>query len=172
MNIVSTMVGISLMGAAAPMVMDMSIAPMVATKRAENFAVAESTAVGYAALNEGLAEITPLPDHCTTAEMDGNAYIVTCTHGEGKFKQSVSRSFRLAAICEDDGNNGHGNDKNKYDCSNPGNGNKSRIKYTPGVYCTGWDPWGVINYNDSHNVQCIPVPYGPWASTYDGEMLW
>ena len=109
MNIVSTMVGISIMGAAAPMVLDMSIAPMIATKRAENFAVAESTAVGYAAMNEGLNALTPLPDHCSTAELEGNAYTVTCTHGEGKFKQSVSRSFRLAAICED-GNNGHGND--------------------------------------------------------------
>ena len=48
----------------------------------------------------------------------------------------------------------------------------SRIVYTPGVFCPLWDPWGIINYNESHNVQCIPVPYGPWASTYDGEMLW
>jgi hypothetical protein len=73
------------------------------------------------------------------------------------------------ALCED-GNNGHGND-NGYDCSNPGTSN-NRIVYTPGVFCPLWDPWGIINYNDSHNVQCIPVPHGPWASTYEGEMLW
>ena len=171
MNIISVLVGVSIAGVATPHIAEMSLAPIIAQKRANNFAVAESTAVGYAAMNEGLSELTPLPDGCTTVELDGNAYTVTCTHGEGQFKTSVSRSFRLAAICED-GNNGHGNDNGDYDCSNPGNGTQARIKYTPGVFCPLWDPWGVINYNDSHNVQCIPVPYGPWASTYDGEMLW
>ena len=109
MNIVSVLVGVSIAGIATPQVVDMSLQPIYASKRAQNFAVAESTAVGYAAMNEGLGELTPLPDNCTTAELDGNAYTITCTHGEGRFKQSVSRSFRLAAICED-GNNGHGND--------------------------------------------------------------
>lgn len=171
MNITSVVVGSALMASLAPAVANMSIQPFAAAKRANNFAVAESTAVGYAALNEGVGELTPVPDNCVTAELDGNAYTVTCTHGEGSYRQSVSRSFRLAAICED-GNNGHGNDANNYDCSNPGDGSQSRIKYTPGVFCPLWDPWGIINYNDSHGVQCIPVPYGPWASTYDGEMLW
>ena len=170
MNIVSSLVGVSIMGAAMPMVSNIVLQPVMAQKRANNFAVAESAAVGYAAKNEGGAELTPLPDNCTTAELEGNAYTVTCVHGENAFRQSVSRSFRLASICED-GNNGHGNDAGHFDCSNPGQG-QGRIKYTPGVFCPLWDPWGVINYNDSHNVQCIPVPYGPWASTYDGEMLW
>ena len=169
MNITSAVVGISLMGTAMPMVANMTIQPLMAQKRAENFAVAESAAVGYAAKNEGGADLTPLPDNCSTAELEGNSFTVTCWHGEGQFKQSVARSFRLAALCKD-GNNEHGND-NGFDCSNPGSSN-SRIVYTPGVFCPLWDPWGIINYNDSHNVQCIPVPYGPWASTYDGEMLW
>ena len=170
MNITAVVVGSALMASLAPAVANMSIQPFAAAKRANNFAIAESAVVGYAAKNEGGAELTPLPDNCTTAELEGNSYTVTCTHGEGSFRQSVSRSFRLASICED-GNNGHGNDAGNFDCSNPGT-SQGRIKYTPGVFCPLWDPWGIINYNDSHNVQCIPVPYGPWASTYTGEMLW
>ena len=159
MNITSAVVGISLMSTAMPMVANMTIQPLMAQKRAENFAVAESAAVGYAAKNEGVPALTPLPDNCSTAELEGNAYTVTCWHGEEQFKQSVSRSFRLAALCEDD------------DCDDDDDYDSRRV-YTPGIFCPLWDPWGVINYNDSHNVQCIPVPYGPWASTYDGEMLW
>ena len=143
----------------------MSIQPFMAAKRSTNFAVAESAAVGYAAKNKGGADLTPIPANCSTARLEGNSYTVTCWHGEGQFKQSVSRPFRLASLCED-GNNGHGNDY-----SNPGSSN-NRIVYTPGVFCPLRDPWGIINYNNSHNVQCIPVPYGPWASTYEGEMLW
>lgn len=171
MNIVSTMVGISIMGAAAPMVLDMSIAPMIAQKRAQNFGVAESRAVAYAALNEGAPEITPVPDGCDLVQMENvDAYMITCTEGLDKFKQSVSRSFKLADLCSDnDANNGHGN-SGGYDCRSGAQG--TRKAYTPGVFCPLWDPWGVINYNESHNVQCIPVPYGPWASTYTGEMLW
>ena len=170
MNLTSVVVGSALMASLAPAVANMSIQPFVAAKRANNFAVAESAAVGYAAKNEGGANLTPLPTDCTTAELEGNSYTVNCIHGEGQFRQSVSRSFRLAAICED-GNNGHGNDVGNFDCSNPGSSN-NRIVYTPGVFCPLWDPWGITNYNDSHNVQCIPVPYGPWASTYTGEILW
>ena len=169
MNITSAVVGIAITAAAMPMVANLTIQPIMAQKRSENFSVAEASAVGYAAKNEGGADLTPLPDNCVTAEMEGNSYSVTCTHGEGQFKQSVTRSFRLASLCED-GDNGHGNNGG-YDCSNPGSSN-NRIVYTPGVFCPLWDPWGVISYNLAHDVQCIPVPYGPWASTYSGEMLW
>ena len=41
MNIVSAMVGMSIMGAALPMVAQMSIQPSIAQKKAENFGVAE-----------------------------------------------------------------------------------------------------------------------------------
>ena len=45
MNIVGTMVGMSLMATAAPAVLQMSIAPAEAQVRAQNFAVAETAAV-------------------------------------------------------------------------------------------------------------------------------
>ena len=70
MNITSAVVGISLMGTAMPMVANMTIQPLMAQKRAENFAVAESAAVGYEAKNEGVPALTPLPDNCSTAELE------------------------------------------------------------------------------------------------------
>ena len=48
MNIVSVMIGMTIMGAAAPSIMSMSLAPVEAAKRAENFGVAETAAVTYA----------------------------------------------------------------------------------------------------------------------------
>mgnify|MGYP001249596701 CR=1 FL=1 len=42
MNLVSTMVGMSIMGAASPMLMTIAITPAEASKRATNFGVAET----------------------------------------------------------------------------------------------------------------------------------
>ena len=170
MNLVSALVGVSIAGAAMPMVAQISIQPFMAQKRASNFGVAEAKAVSYAAMNEGGLTLTPVPDGCTTVETENNAYSITCVEGENQFKQSVTRSFRLGVLCDQDGNNGHGNSGGN-DCSNP-SGYNTPISYTAGVFCPLWDPWGVVNYNDAHNVQCIPVPYGPWAHTYNGPILW
>ena len=147
------------MGTALPMVAEMSLAPVIAQKKANNFSVAESLAVAYAAKNEGLPDyIRPVPEGCYEPVLVGgndDAFMITCIQGENEFRQSASRSFRLAPL------EGSG-----------GTGYTAPVSYTPGVFCPLWDAWGIINYNDSHGVQCIPVPYGPWASTYNGEMLW
>jgi hypothetical protein len=139
------------------MLMDMSLAPIVAQKGASNFGIAEATAVSYAAKNEGGITLTPTPDDCAVVPLEEQSYSITCTQGTKSFKQSSTRSFRLAVLTDGFGDS---------------SGYTAPMAYTPGVFCPLWDPWGVINYNDSHNVQCIPVPYGPWASTYDGDMLW
>ena len=156
MNIVSVTVSGALMGMLSPVVATMSMQPFIAQKRASNFSVAEATAVAYAALNEGAPATTPVPEKCELLALEeSSAFSITCSYGDAPYKQSVMRSFRLAAL--------------------EGGSNSSTItrrEYTPGVFCPLWDPWGIINYNDSHNVQCIPVPYGPWAYTYNGEMLW
>ena len=165
MNIVSVTISAALMGLIAPGVAQMAIMPVLAQKRAGNFGVAESRAVAYAALGEGAPDLPPT----NTLQFDGcvaikdqttGAGTVTCTfpkpvnNKRQKFAQTVSRSFRLAQL--QGGNSGY----------------TAPRAYTPGVFCPLWDAWGIINYNDSHNVQCIPVPYGPWASSYTGEMLW
>ena len=111
MNIVSTMVGMSLMGAAAPMVMNMAIAPAEAMKRANNFGVAETAAVVFAATYEGTLDTPTDTETCTSEAREGtdNAYSVTCTAGTGKYVQSVTRAFRLA-VPEKDLKNGDGAD--------------------------------------------------------------
>ena len=154
MNIVGTMVGMSLMATAAPAVLQMSIAPAEAAKRAQNFAVAESAAVVFAATYEGKLDIPKNTDTCVAAARDGteNAYSVTCTHGTGQYVQSVTRAFRLAV--PDKGNNQVGR---------AGTGREFQFE-TPtrfsGHQCPVYDPWGVNGYNDQNYVAlggaCIP----------------
>ena len=152
MNIVSTMVGLSIAGASAPMLMDMSLAPIIAQKRALNFGEAESLAVSYSAANEGqLQLIGSVPEGCERTEIASRAYEIECTKGENQFVQSVTRSFRLyipPSSCDNDGNNGHGN-SGGHDCSNPGKGNKERtFAYPKNPYgfthneCRGYEDWG------------------------------
>ena len=83
MNIVGTMVGMTLMASASPMVMNMAIAPAEASKRAQNFGIAETAAVVFAAQHEGKLDIPGNTDTCTSEarENTDNAYSVTCTHG-------------------------------------------------------------------------------------------
>ena len=159
MNIVSTVVGLAIMGAAAPMIADMSIQPIMAQKRAENFSIAEAIAVTFAAKNEGATSLTPTPSLCNEpASLSNGAYSITCTEGAGtQFVQTVTRSFRLKQCDDNDGNNGHGN-SGGYDCSNPGNGGyadnvrvfnfPTPTKFT-GHQCPTHDTWGVNGYNDA-----------------------
>ncbi len=103
MNIVSVTVAGALMGLLAPTVAQMSLQPIIAQKRAANFGVAESKAVAYSALNEGAPQLTPIDtlatEGCTVSgDTDTNAYIITCIEGKGKFRQSVTRAFKLAPL--------------------------------------------------------------------------
>ena len=157
MNLVSAIVGLTIMGAAAPSVMTMSIAPFEAQKRALHLGTAESTAVTFAAANEGETQLTgTTPERCEVINIATLAYNITCTEGEGTpYVQSVTRAFRLAAqdlSCDDnDGNNGHGN-SGGYDCSNPGNsgyaGELRVFDFPPppgftGHQCLITDNWGL-----------------------------
>ena len=157
MNIVSLTVTGALLGLLGPAVAQMSLQPIVAQKRSENFSIAEAKAVSFAAKNEGGVTLTPTPDGCNVIEIEEQSYSITCLEGENKFKQSVTRSFRLAALTDGEENS---------------SGYTAPVSYTPGIYCPLWDPWGVQSYNVANNVQCIPVPYSHWAHLYDGPMLW
>ena len=97
MNIVSALVGLSIMGVATPAMVEMSLAPFQAQKRAQNFATAESRAVSYAGHNEGLAlaDQSMLPIGCVRNDSDAPvAFTIRCTEGTGAYVQSVSRSYR------------------------------------------------------------------------------
>ena len=144
MNIVGTIVGMSLMASAAPMVMTMAIAPAEASKRAANFGVAETAAVVFAATYEGTTDMPVDTDTCVSSEREGteNAYSVTCTHGTGKYVQSVTRAFRLAVPEKDLKNGRDGADMSgrKFQYETP-------TRYS-GHQCPINDPWGVNGYND------------------------
>ena len=154
MNIVSSLVGISIMGTAMPMVAQMTIEPMQAIKRAENFAVAETAAVVFAATYEGTLDIPENTDTCVAAARDGteNAYSVTCTHGAGQYVQSVTRAFRLAVP-----------EKAVDDVSGASTSRTFQFE-TPtrfsGHQCPQHDQWGVYGYNDQYyealGGACIP----------------
>ena len=143
MNIISTMVGMSIIGASAPVIMTMAIAPAEASKRADNFGVAETAAVVFAATYEGKTDLPPTStETCTSQAREGteNAYSVTCTHGTGKYVQSVTRAFRLAVPDSDldDGNDS----EREFAFETP-------TRYS-GHQCPTWDPWGTNGYNDTN----------------------
>ena len=162
MNLASTIVGVAIMGASAPSMMQMSIAPYEAQLRAKNLGIAETAAVVYAATYEGKLDIPSNTDTCTSKIREGteNAYSVTCTHGTGKYVQSVTRAFRLA-VPEDE-------------LDDTGNGSSSVREFanaTPNRYsghsCPYYDPWGTNGYNDQYyealNGACIPID--AWTQT-------
>lgn len=147
MNLVSTMVGLSIAGTAMPMIAQMSMTPIIAQKQAANFAVAESQAVAFAAANEWQTQVGVPPDNCSVMFIEANAYSVTCFHGLKRFRAEVTRSFRLYSptpTSTDDGDNGHGNDLDGVDESNPGNSKQ---------YCPYYDPLGETKQFKN----CIPV---------------
>ena len=150
------------MGAMSPMMMTMALTPAEASKRAQNFGVAETAAVVFAATYEGKLDIPPtVTDTCTSEarENTDNAYSVTCTHGSGKYVQSVTRAFRLAVPDEGlDGDNGPDTVR-EFAFETP-------TRYS-GHSCPYYDEWGTNGYNDQYyeamNGACIPIPV--WTQT-------
>ena len=78
-----------------PGVMTMSIAPVLAGKRAENFAVAETSAVSYAAVAQDKYTLPTIPSGCTVTLVVDRTYNVTCSHGQNNLRQTVTRAFTL-----------------------------------------------------------------------------
>jgi len=154
MNLMSTVVGLSVMGVAAPSIMTMAIAPHEAQLRAKNLGVAETSATVFAATYEGGTDIPPTVDGVCTSkarEETDNAYSVTCTYGSDKYVQSVTRAFRLAVPDKElDGTSGLGGREFQFE---------TPTRYS-GHQCPIHDPWGVYGYNDQYygplNGACMP----------------
>ena len=153
MNLATTLVGLTIMGATAPSMMKMSIAPFEASLRAQNLGVAETAAVVYAASYEGTLDTPENTDTCTAEAREGteNAYSVTCTYGSGRYVQSVTRAFRLAVPEKalDDVDRAEGR---QFQFETP-----TRFS---GHQCPITDQWGVYGYNDQFyevlGGACIP----------------
>jgi len=155
MNITSAVVGLAIMGSALPAITNMTIQPMLAQKRANNFSVAEAAAVTFAAAHEG-EDATPVAtEACPDLENLGDgAYEISCTHGEGQFIQTVSRSFRLEVT-----STGYTNPTRSFAWETP-----SEFSH---IECPVNDPWGVAYYNAhlaaGHLKACLPAP--AWSRT-------
>lgn len=147
------MIGLSIAGVSAPMLMDMSLAPVIAQKRAQVFSLAESLAVTYAASNEGSeTDLTAPPEgaghKCETASLDdeGLSWSVTCKAGiDTQFQQSVKRSFMVMPLRSESLDGGTGAS---------GTGQlRTFSRETPDEFyhshCYGDDPWG-LDWFDRH----------------------
>tara|TARA_B100000674_G_C37889988_1_gene938493 strand:+ start:807 stop:1352 length:546 start_codon:yes stop_codon:yes gene_type:complete len=138
------MVGMSIIATASPGVVTMTLAPLEAAKRAENFGVAETAAVVFAAQYEGTLDIPENTDTCIASAREGteNAYSVTCTHGTDKYVQSVTRAFRLAVPDKGLDNVDLANTDRVFAFETP-----TRFS---GHQCPQQDAWGVYGYNDQY----------------------
>jgi len=148
MNLVSTLVGLSIAGVAAPSLVDMSIAPFQAQKRAQNLGEAESNVVTYVAANEGQpTPVGSLPRGCIEDTLGNNSFEVTCDAGKGAYKQTVKRSYRRVI-----NSNGGNTSNNGYRFERP--------KWIGGHQCPNVDPWGVNHTNRENEAKgkpaCLP----------------
>ncbi len=154
MNLASTIVGVTIMGAAAPGVMQMSIAPFEAQKRAQNFGIAESAAVVYAAQHEGTATSPVAAGDCEPTLLTVGAWQVTCSYGEGEYEQAVTRGFRVLT-------------------QPPGNSGNTFAMDAPASFsiwqCPPADPFGVEGFNDQTGGWCVPTPLTHWGKQFPIE---
>jgi len=154
MNIVSSIVGLSIMGAAAPGVMQMSIAPVEAQKRAQNFGIAESAAVVYAAQHEGTATSPVTAGDCEPTLLTVGAWQVTCSYGADNYRQSVTRGFRV--LTQPPGNSG-----NTFSVNAPASFSIWQ--------CPPADPFGVEGFNTQTGGWCVPTPLTHWGKQFPIE---
>ena len=145
MNIVSALVGLTIAGTAMPMIAELSLAPVIAQKRASNFGLAEQRAVTFAALHEGQDALADAPDGCELEQLEG-AVSITCTEGEGKFRATVTRSFKTEVDL------GYAGNQRVFQYPTP-------ERYS-GHQCPVYDAWGVYGHNDQYaealGGACIP----------------
>ena len=159
MNIISTTVGLSIMGAAAPMVMEMSLAPIIAQKRAQNFGIAESAAVTFSAAYEGKEVNLPEPPggcELTSLTNEGLAWEIKCKQGDGQMRAEASRSFRVLPLINEGIDGGTG--------ANGTGAAREFAREAPSFdefyhsHCYADDPWG-LDWFDRHpnlNQPCRP----------------
>ncbi|MFL0791464.1 MAG: hypothetical protein AB8E87_14755 [Prochlorococcus sp.] len=141
MNITSMLVGITIMGIAAPQIAQMSLQPFIAQKTAQNFGVAEAAAVTFAAQYEGGEEEPTAAGICIPTDLDNRSWQVTCTEGDGRFIAKVTRAFRLMTEgTEDSGQSDNYSDKARpYWLTTPKNHSSTE--------CPETDQWGTKRTN-------------------------
>ena len=151
MNLISTVITLSIMGVAGPSVARMAITPYIAQQQSVNFTQAESLAVTVAAQAEASSSLPNVPDSCNVSAPVNSVYQVTCNQGSGQYGAQVTRSFRILDEINDGGAGAR-----EYEFERP-------TKYS-GHQCPTYDPWGVYGYNDewSHQLGGACKPNDVW----------
>ena len=146
MQLVTTIVSLSIAGTAMPMVAQMALTPAITQVKTNNFAIAEQQAVTYAARNEGQDELAEVPENCELDQAEAGVVSITCTQGVKKFKAVVTRTFRSSIEL------GYAGNQRVFQYPTP-------KKYS-GHQCPVYDAWGVYGYNDQYEKAlggaCIP----------------
>ena len=140
MNLVSTIITLSIMGAAGPSIAQMAISPYVAQKQSVNFTQAESLAVTIAAQAEATSSLPTVPNGCSISPPVDSVYQVTCNKGSGRYSAQVVRSFRILDEIEDGGTGAR-----EFDYERP-------AKFSA-HQCPVNDTYGVDGYNDTWSFQ-------------------
>ena len=151
MNLVGTMVTLSIAGAAAPSISQMAVTPYVAQVQSENFTQAESLAVTIAAQAEAKSYLPNIPDGCSVPPPVDSVYQVTCNAGDGRFAAVATRSFRIIDEVSDGGTA-----VRVFASERP-------TKFSP-HQCPTYDTWGVDGYNDqwAHQLGGACKPQAAW----------
>ena len=148
------MVGLSIAGTAMPMVAQMTMSPVIAQKRADNFGIAESAAVVYSAQHEGTATVPVEAVACEPTLLTPGAWQVTCSYGENDFRQSVTRGFRTLIAPQNDAGSSFAYD-------------------APASFsiwqCPPADPFGVEGFNEETGGWCVPTPLTHWGKQFPIE---
>lgn len=138
------------MGAAAPSVMDMSIQPFVAQKRAVNFAEAEAAVVIHAATAEATQSAPTVPAGCSVPPPLNSVYQISCSRGDGTYRMTATRYYRILPQIPNGGSGGR-----EFEFETPDE--------FSGHQCPTYDSYGVYGYNAQWSNQPACKPADIWS---------
>jgi len=165
-NIMSLMVTGVIAASVAPAIANMAVGQTrtISQNTAQQLYQAEYDKLYTLFSNTGvdISDLNPISSSCEFTEDHKSVstyefnFSAVCTVGtETSGGESVLLTYNPPReVCDDDGNNGHGNSGGN-DCSNPGKKGKPG-PYTPGIFCPPWDPTGLDSFDNDHNVRCNP----------------
>ena len=144
----------AILGIITPVVLDVSMIPIITQAKNKNFQEAELQATLFMTKSVKDKELATLPSSCTldTEDEELQNYTISCTHGtHSKVKAIASRSFTLY---EPGRMGGYNNPDRQFAFEAPS-------KYSH-IECPVNDPWGVMYYNEhlkaGHLDACLPSP--------------
>ena len=132
-GLVEVLVTTAIIGIILPVLHQISMIPAVTQAKQMNFQQAELSSTLYAQSSKKQGSpIAEVPEGCVldTTNEALKTYIITCIHGNiERVQGKAAVNFVIAddtVVCEEDNNNGHGNDCDGVDDGNPGNSKEEK----------------------------------------------